>query len=588
MNKTTTPSNLRVLIVDDTPPIHNDFMKILSPEEKESSALDLAEAVLFGAKEEHKHATKFAVESAFQGDEAIALVKKSLEEGRPFAVAFVDVRMPPGLDGIETVSQLWQVDPELQVVICSAYSDYTWEQITEKIGKSDSLVILKKPFDNIEVLQLAHALTEKWRLRRDLNERLNNLDELVQKSTKEANEANERLRQSQKMEAIGQLAAGVAHDFNNMLTIILGHASMQLSTNKLDRKTSEALEQVKAAGERATTLTRQLLAFSRRQIMQRRPVDLNILIAQLSKMLKRLIGEHIDFLWDENPDLPFIFADPGNIEQVLMNLVVNARDAMPEGGKLALATNMVEVDESFPGKDPEVGSGQFVRLSVSDTGCGMSEETQKRIFEPFFTTKAEGKGTGMGLATVYGIVKQHGGWVAIRSELGKGSTFEVYLPASSERHAAANTPASPINGKVVQGNESILVVEDEDSIQLLAQSVLEGYGYRVAVASDGAQALEVWKKNGGKFDLLLTDMVMPGGMTGAELAQRLVEENPQLRVVYTTGYSLDVLREKSGFAAGDNVHFLQKPYPAETLGHIVRQCLDEVPRNATPDLVPVG
>jgi signal transduction histidine kinase len=580
MKTPSTERNRRILIVDDNPPIHSDFIKVLCPQEKEMSNLKKAEAVLFGSHEKQTEHAKFEIDSATQGEEALELVRKSVCEGRPYALAFVDVRMPPGWDGIETVVQLWQADPKLQIVICSAYSDYTWEEITLKIGKTDSLVILKKPFDNIEVLQLAHALTEKWHLTHELNTRLSNLDTLVKERTKEAQEANERLRQSQKMEAIGQLAAGVAHDFNNMLTIILGHTSMQLANSKLDQQTSESLEQVKAAGERATTLTRQLLAFSRRQIMQRKVIDLNHLIGQLSKMLQRLIGENIHFEWNDEAALPAIYADAGNIEQVIMNLVVNARDSMQDGGRLTLCTDAVEVGENFPGKDPEVGMGHFVRLRVTDTGCGMCEETQKRIFEPFFTTKAEGKGTGMGLATVYGIVKQHGGWVAIHSTPGKGSTFEVYLPASSEQEEKTKQKAGPSETGALGGKESILVVEDEEPIQLLAQNVLQGYGYDVQVASDGVQALSVWKEKSGKFDLLLTDMVMPGGVTGAELAQRLLMENPRLGVVYTTGYSLDVLKEKNAIADTENVHFLQKPYPAETLGHVVRECLDSQARMA--------
>jgi signal transduction histidine kinase len=380
----------------------------------------------------------------------------------------------------------------------------------------------------------------------------------------------QRLRQAEKMEAVGQLAAGIAHDFNNILTIIQGHSTMLLSAGNLSPDTYESLGQISQAADRATALTRQLLAFSRRQMMQPKVIPLNKVIEQIRDMLCRLIGEHIMLRCECAADLPPIYADACNIEQILLNLSVNARDAMPEGGQLLIKTSAVILDAKEAARHPEARAGYFVCLGVTDTGCGMDAVTQRRIFEPFFTTKETGQGTGVGLFTVYGIVKQHEGWIEISSAPGKGSTFNIFLPVSNQ--PVSEAPAKPTFEANLRGVETILIVEDQDLIRDLVRTVLQKYGYRTLEAGDGVEALKVWEEHRGEIDLLLTDIVMPAGVSGKELAKRLLAQDKGLKVVYTSGYNTDLLGEE--FHLKKDTSFLQKPYQAQFLAKIVRDCLD--------------
>ncbi len=367
------------------------------------------------------------------------------------------------------------------------------------------------------------------------------------------------LRQSQKMEAIGQLAAGVAHDFNNILTI------MQGLVRKLEHTEDqvETLQQLFDTTERAAAFTRQLLAFSRRQVIQPRIIDVRAVASGISRMLQRLIGEDIVLTVHNPSTLPAIEADPSMLEQILLNLAVNARDAMPQGGQLLITTDQVTVPDSHDSERV------FVRIRVQDTGCGMSESVKARIFEPFFTTKEVGKGTGLGLATVFGIVKQHSGIIEADSEVGRGTTFSILFPACDEQPEV--TIAEPMTSTTMPagGSETILLVEDEPLLRELAQAVLSSAGYTVLEAGESAEAFSVWNEHQENIDLLLTDMVLPGGMNGRDLAAELQRTKPGLKVIYTTGYSPDIL---DAHLAPTN--FLQKPYPPEVLARIVRACLD--------------
>ena len=384
------------------------------------------------------------------------------------------------------------------------------------------------------------------------------------------------LRQSQKMESIGQLAAGVAHDFNNMLTVIQGHSGMMLSKANLPPGLLDCAQAIYFAAERAASLTRQLLMFSRKNVMQPKPLDLRAVVGNLSKMLKRVLGETITLEFNPLPELPLVQADIGMIEQVIMNLVVNARDAMPNGGTLTISAHPVEIRAAYVQTHPEARVGAFVCLRVSDTGCGMDAATLGRIFEPFFTTKEVGKGTGLGLATVYGIVKQHEGWIEVTSEVGKGSTFNVFLPASSEPLKVAS-PESPLVAPVRGGQETILVVEDEPVLRDMAQLILQDCGYRVLEAGSGAEALQVWERQAKAIDLVLTDMVMPGGMSGRELAARLFANHPPLKVIFTSGYNVE--EAKTDFFRRSGGVFLQKPYTRADLVKAVREVLDKPARS---------
>jgi len=380
----------------------------------------------------------------------------------------------------------------------------------------------------------------------------------------------DQFRHAQKMEAIGQLAGGVAHDFNNILTVIHGHGSLLTSAGDLPDRAARSAEQIVQAAERAAGLTRQLLTFSRRQVLQTRRLDLNEVVGNLTKMLGRILGEDIALQLNYSPRPAYVEADAGMIEQVLMNLAVNSRDAMPQGGVLNIrvAHRQVGIEESH--SDPEAVIGKFVCLSVTDSGCGIPRENMRRIFEPFFTTKEVGKGTGLGLATVYGIVKQHQGWVKVESEVGKGTTFRVFLPQAAQASAASSdtAPAPAVRG----GEETILVVEDEEPVRELVCHLLSGHGYQILQAESGPKALDVWRERKDDIDLLLTDLVMPDRMNGRELAERLWADRPDLKVVFTSGYSAEVVGRD--FTGRGGLQYLQKPYHPTKLASVVRDCLD--------------
>jgi len=649
---------------------------------------------LFDEQVAHVPTLAFELDSAYQGQDGLALVKAALAEGRPYAVAFVDVRMPPGWDGVETIARIWEVCPDIQIVVCTAYSDYSWEDLRAKVGQPDSLVVLKKPFDNVEVQQLAHALTKKWLLNIQAGLRMAELEHMVCARTAELQQASEslasseerfskafhaspvasgimtmtdhrfvdanqrmaevtgtphedmlgrampdlflwekpevadqwfealsrqesvqdqdakirtqsgklhevivslapvslggephvlllvqdvseraalerQLRQAQKMEAIGQLAAGVAHDFNNILTIIQGHAGLARQKMLPSSPQLYSLDQILKSSGRASSLIRQLLMFSRKQVMQFRNIDLNDTLRNAVKMLERLVGEHvrIDFR-PQGAALP-VYADTSMVEQIAMNLAVNARDAMPNGGTLTITTSLEDIRREATPMDPESRQGHFVCLTVRDTGEGMDSKILQRIFEPFFTTKAVGKGTGLGLSTVFGIVRQHKGWVEVTSKPDAGTTFQIYFPASLQPAEKTEHVADAV---LSSGQETILVAEDEDALREVVVQVLKTQGYTVIEAESGVRALEMWDQASRPIDLLVTDMVMPGGIMGGELSDRLRGMKPSLKVIYTSGYSPGMAGKDISLLEGRN--FLPKPYSIGKLAQFVREVLD--------------
>ncbi len=380
-----------------------------------------------------------------------------------------------------------------------------------------------------------------------------------------------KLRQSQKMEAIGQLAGGVAHDFNNLLTVILGNTELLSQAPNPTAECQELTRQIAGAARRAASLIRQLLAFSRQQVMQVQRLDLNEVLADVYKMLYRILGEHIALQCNYAPELPAVEADPGMIEQVIMNLAINARDAMPKGGRLVITTQTEMVDRAAAARNLEAREGRFVVLSVTDTGCGMDQATVNRVFEPFFTTKDVGKGTGLGLATVYGIVKQHNGWLEVASQVGQGSTFRIFLPSVAPTQAKrADEPSTALT--VPGGRETILLVEDEPAVRTLALACLRQLGYRVLEAANGPEALRLFREHHHNISLLLTDLIMPEGMNGHDLAQQLRMTQPNLKAIFSSGYSREIIGSDSGLQHGD--FFLPKPYEFAALARLVRHCLD--------------
>jgi nitrogen fixation negative regulator NifL len=381
----------------------------------------------------------------------------------------------------------------------------------------------------------------------------------------------EQFRQSQKMEAFGQLAGGVAHDFNNILAVIQMQAGMLRMEQDLSQIQMDYATEIEKSAQRAANLTRQLLMFSRRQSMQPRDVNLNEVISNMTKMLHRIIGEDIQMHLKYAPQQPCIHADAGMMDQVLLNLTVNCRDAMPKGGDLFLETSLVEFDELAVAQSYKARPGQFACLTVSDTGCGIPPEILPRIFEPFFTTKDVGKGTGLGLATVFGIVQQHQGWINVYSEAGHGTTFRIYLPVSLQ--AADQQSLPPALESMRGGDETILLVEDDSSLRISVRNALSRLGYHVLEAHTGFNALEMWHQHRDKIGLLFTDMVMPDGMTGKELAEKLLQLNPKLKVIYTSGYSADVASRD--ILLDEGVNFLAKPFEAHVLAQTVRACLNK-------------
>jgi CheY-like chemotaxis protein len=720
MTKLNDNKNRRVLVIDDNQSIHDDFRKILSPAASTTAALEEAEAEVFG--EENKDTVRqapFEIDSAYQGQESVLLVKKAMEEGRPYAMAFVDVRMPPGWDGIETTLKLWEIDPNLQVVLCTAYSDYSWGEIFEKFGPRDGLLILKKPFDSVEARQIAQALTEKWWLHQQFQRKMEDLEGRVAERTRELHESNRtlqteviqhtqseeelrlktafleaqvnssldgilvvdlqgktilqnqrmvellklplhildsddneiqrrwvagmtknpeqfaerinylyshpneigrdetefkdgtildrysapvvgkdgkyygriwtireiterkqleaRLVQSQKLETVGKLAGGIAHEFNSILTAIIGQSDLLLNDLPAGSPLANNAAEISKAANRAATLTRQLLAYGRKQILQPEILDLNSVLAGMDGMLRQLIGNGVNTQIVPAPDLHAAKADAGQIEQVIMNMAMNAADAMPHGGKLTLETANATLDQDYVSHFPELKAGEYVMLAITDTGIGMSEEVKARVFEPFFTTKGVGQGTGLGLSTCYGIVKQSGGHINVYSEPGRGTTFKVYLP---QVDAAAEIPARrAATPDLPRGTETILLVEDDPALREMAATLLRRLGYTILSAVNGIEALRLTQqRDAGHIDLLFTDVVMPH-MSGKELADRMQASNPHTKVLFTSAYTENAIVHQGVLNKG--VALLQKPFTPSALACKVREVLDQ-PINPRP------
>ena len=381
---------------------------------------------------------------------------------------------------------------------------------------------------------------------------------------------DEQVRQAQKLEAFGQLAGGIAHDFNNMLCAITGFTDIVRTRTDVPADAIADLDQVAGSADRAAALTRQLLTFSQRQIFQPVNLDLNDVVLDVSKMIGRVVGRDVDVVADLSPKLPEIHADAGMIEQALVNLAVNSRDAMPNGGRMIISTSVRLVNDEEAARHSNVVPGPYVSLGFADSGCGIASEHLPRIYDPFFTTKEVGRGTGLGLATVYGIVQQHHGWIAVESEPGRGTMFRIHFPALANANDVAELEpvASPARG----GSETILVVDDEASVRDFVSRILRQAGYEVLTSASGAEALAVWREKRDRIDMLLTDMIMPGGVSGSDLGMALREDNPQLTIVYTSGYSVGFMGRKIVLIPGAN--FVQKPYPPDDLIRIVRENLD--------------
>jgi PAS domain S-box-containing protein len=697
MNNISDEKNRRILVIDDNHSIHADFCKILALSGAPTASDDTAEAALFGPSPHAVRQTVFEVDPAYQGQDGLLLIKKALAAGRPYAMAFVDVRMPPGWDGVETTRRIWEIDPDLQIVLCTAYSDYSWDEMTAKLGQHDGLLILKKPFDAVEALQLAHALTEKWWLYRQSRQKMEALEDIVATRTSDLVKSNEsllllgsaieqaqesiviteaeldqpgpkiifvnpaftkmtgytvveaigktprilqgprtdravlsRLRQnlergevfvgeainyrksgeefylewqiapvrnaggtitnfvaiqhditarkqleaqlfqSQKLETVGRLAGGIAHEFNSSLTAIIGHSELLINDLPPENPLARNAAEIRKAAERTATLTRQLLAYARKQLLDLEILSLNTVITGMENMLPHLTGRNVEVHFDLAADLKSVKADAGQIEQVVVNIVMNAVDAMPNGGKITLETANVVLDADYAGRFPELRPGNYTLLTIGDTGPGMSDEVKARVFEPFFTTKNVGEGTGLGLATCYGIIKQSGGHIAVYSKSGQGTTFKIYLPQVEPEIKVPPDPQTPPH--LPRGTETILFVEDDPSLREMAAMLLGRLGYKVLAAANGVEAMNLAQQPGtGHIDLLFMDVVMPQ-MSGKELADRICALYPRTKILFTSAYTGNAIIYQGMLNIG--MALLQKPFTPSTLAHKVRAVLD--------------
>jgi signal transduction histidine kinase len=434
------------------------------------------------------------------------------------------------------------------------------------------LIVVSGPIKDTEAVAALKAGAADHLTRRNLM-RLNAAVEREIRAAglrRDRNRLEEQFRQAQKMEAVGRLAGGVAHDFNNLLTVITGYSDMLLASRDLKEAQRTALEEIRRSAERGGALTHQLLAFSRRQPLEPRMVRLNELLLQIEKLLRRLIGEDIELVTIPAAPFDVVEADPGRLEQVIMNLVVNARDAMPNGGKLTIETSSAKLSETFSAQQLGLQPGPYLVLSVADTGVGMSEDTQSHLFEPFFTTKNPGRGTGLGLATAYGIIRQSGGAIRIESQLGKGTTARIYLPPAKTK-APDGLESADVQAAPARGFEAILVVEDEARVRKLIVDVLTARGYRVLEATRGEDALRISRGHKGAIDLAVVDVVMPE-ISGPDMVRQLTSQRPNLRVLYISGYTDEAIVHHGIPESG--TAFLQKPFLPDALARKVREILD--------------
>ena len=497
---------------------------------------------------------------------------RQLVEHAPIGIYEIDLNQLKFLSVNDVMCDVMGYSKE-EFLSMSPYTFLTEESKIALAERMKKLLARKKVPDSVELKLRTKEGREFWAL---INSKLFYQDgkpykaQVVTQDISERKRLEEQLIQSQKMEAVGQLAGGVSHDFNNLLTVIKGYCQLSLLHLEKSDPLWGNLQEIEKATQRATDLTRQLLAFSRRQILDLKVLDLNALLKDLNKMLRRIIGEDIELVTLLAGDLGRVKIDPGQIEQVVLNLAVNARDAMPSGGKLTIETANVELDEGYAETHMGVTPGHCVRLSVSDTGAGMPQEVKEKIFEPFFTTKEKGKGTGLGLSTVYGIIKQSNGNIWVYSEPGHGTTIKIYLPRVEEE---LDTPyGGDETDSMPRGSETVLLVEDEPSVRDLAHCLLGQQGYTVLDATNGLEALQVVQKQGEeKIHLLMTDVVMPQ-MGGKELADQMKILKPGVKVLYISGYTDDAIVQHGVLAPG--THFLQKPFSLKTLSHKVREALD--------------
>ncbi|HEX3718077.1 MAG TPA: ATP-binding protein [Verrucomicrobiae bacterium] len=682
--------NLRILVVDDNPAVHEDFRKILCPPSSKGAEMRATEKALFGEVRDAPLAPAFSVESALQGEEGLARAVEAQRKGVPFALAFIDVRMPPGWDGIETTVRIWEKCPDLEVVICTAYSDYSLDQMLSRVRNEEQLVILKKPFETIEVLQLANALTGKWRLRQEAHIKLDVLDKMVRERTSDLREANTRLGEqarlldlardaiivwdlegrarywnksaellygwtaaeaigakvaerycrgpkalekelkawqavasgewngelrhvsksgkdilvqsrwtlvrdsqgnpqavlvintditerkelemqfwrAQRMDSIGTLAGGIAHDLNNILAPILMIGPL-LRAQIDDPSMAALIESMEHGAERGANIVKQILTFSRGGGGKKAPLQIHRLLKQVTAFIKDTFPKSIHAQLIAPRDLWMVEGNSAELHQVLMNLCVNSREAMPDGGALKIEAQNVILDDPAAANIPNARPGRYVMLRVNDTGSGIAAEHMNRIFDPFFTTKEVGKGPGLGLSTVLGIVTASGGSVQARSDRGKGAEFVLYLPALTE--SLATTPATPYPEPSPGPGELIMVVEEDSAVGAILETILITNGYRVLLTGDGDEAMELYHRYQKEIDAVLADATLEAA-NGKSVVHALNDLDPSAKLIPTSDVSEDQLPTLPHSLA---THLLRKPCQASMVLETLRSVLDK-------------
>ncbi len=576
----------RILIIDDNPDIHRDYVTILTTR-PDMSQFEALENELFGREPTPRgwSGPRFELAFASQGEEGVRKIESALREQAPFQLAFVDMRMPPGWDGLKTIQEIWKLDPRIQIVLCTAYSDYSWEEINQALGVTENLLILKKPFDSSEVAQLASTLTQKWLLAREAQTRRDELEHLVAQRTQALNESNTLLKQemaerkaleeqlvrSQKMQAIGTLAAGVAHDLNNVLSGILSYPELLMLKLPPEDPMHRPLSIIHQSAQKAAAMVQDLLTMAQRHVVVSEPVDVRQVVSDfLDSPACRAVRKYhpkVHITTRIACDGAMTMGSAVHLEKVVMNLVSNAAEAMPEGGQLTIGLQPAVLEVPPPGF-PQVEPGDYFRLAVSDEGLGMGEEDLKHIFEPFFTKKKLGRsGTGLGMTVVWDTTLMHKGYIDVSTREGRGTTVAVYLPATN-RQKKNSPPPSPTED--LSGNgKRILVVDDMPEQREIACAILNELGYWAEAVSSGEAALAFLERQ--PVDLLLLDMVMDPGMDGLETLQEAQALRPGQKAIIASGYTQN---DRIQAALSLGATFVPKPYRLEVIGSALQKILE--------------
>jgi signal transduction histidine kinase len=563
----------RILVVDDNENIHKDFELILS-NTPAASQLDALEVEIFGAvTQAAKPPHQYKLDFATQGEQGVAMVRAAISNGnQPFQLAFVDMRMPPGWDGLETISRIWRIDARIQVVLCTAYSDYSWEEINQRLGLTENLLILKKPFDLSEVAQMANTLTQKWILAREAETIQDQLEELVAHRTQELNATNLRLQQAikereqfenqliraQKMEAVGTLAAGVAHDLNNILSGVVSYPDVLMLNLPADSPLRRSLSIIQQSGKKAAAIVQDMLTLARCGVVTRNAVDLKTIIDEClqSPECQKLLSyhPHINLVKEIQSDPTIIIGSEVHLAKTLMNLLSNAAEAIPDAGAITITLKQTYLDRPV-GKYTAVVEGKYALLSVADTGIGIAERDLQHIFEPFYTRKKMGRsGTGLGMAVVWGTVKDHHGYIQVQSRVNIGTIFDLYFPCAGD---LGMTPSVEEPGELPLGKgERILVVDDMPEQRKIAAQMLAKLGYQADSVGSGEEAVSYLDSR--PADLVILDMLMEPGIDGLETCRRIINRHKAQKVIIASGYAEnDRIRRARQLGSGA---FLRKPY----------------------------